>query len=87
MGTKPWNTVVYEDETEIAIIGGGVCGTLLAGRCIEQNMQCTIIERQEKLGGVWLEYANQHSALQVDCRDPVPLNWHSSVSCRRVGSY
>ena len=65
MANQPWNSVVYEDDTEIAIIGGGVCGTLLAGRCAEQNINFTIIDRQATLGGVWLEYANQHSSLQV----------------------
>ena len=65
MAKQPWNSIVHEDDTEIAIIGGGVCGTILAGRCIEQNIDCTVIDRQETLGGVWLEYANQHSSLQV----------------------
>ena len=60
-----WADVVHEDYTEIAIIGGGVCGTILAGRCMEQNIECTIIDRQETLGGVWLEYANKHSSLQA----------------------
>ena len=69
MASQPWNSVMYEDDTEIAIIGGGVCGTLLAGRCAEQNINFTIVDRQATLGGVWLEYANQHSSLQVGCRD------------------
>ena len=60
-----WADVVHEDYTEIAIIGGGVCGTVLAGRCAEQNIDCTIVDRQETLGGVWLEYANKHSSLQA----------------------
>jgi len=62
---QPWNSIVYEDDTEIAIIGGGVCGTILAGRCVEQNIECEVIDRQDTFGGVWLEYANQHSSLQV----------------------
>ena len=65
MANQPWNSIVYEDHTEIAIIGGGVCGTILAGRCAEQNINFTIVDRQKTLGGVWLEYANQHSSLQV----------------------
>ena len=66
MAQTHWADVVHEDYTEIAIIGGGVCGTILAGRCMEQNIDCTIIDRQETLGGVWLEYANKHSSLQAN---------------------
>ena len=66
MAQTHWADVVHEDYTEIAIIEGGVCGTILAGRCMEQDIDCTIIDRQETLGGVWLEYANKHSSLQAN---------------------
>ena len=76
MATQPWNSIVYEDDTEIAIIGGGVCGTILAGRCAEQNIDFAMIDRQATLGGVWLEYANQHSSLQVSA-EPVTHKQYS----------
>jgi 4-hydroxyacetophenone monooxygenase len=53
------------DDTDIAIVGGGMCGVIFAARCAKLGIPYKIIERQHTLGGVWLEYANQHSALQV----------------------
>ena len=61
------------DETEVAIVGGGMCGVICAGRCAERGISYKIIERQCTLGGVWLNLANQHSALQV--KRHTALNW------------
>lgn len=56
----PWN-----EDTEIAVVGGGVCGVICAGRCAEKGVPYTIIERQPCYGGVWSNLANANSALQA----------------------
>jgi cation diffusion facilitator CzcD-associated flavoprotein CzcO len=61
------------DEVEVAIVGGGMCGVICAGRCADKGISYKIIERQYTLGGVWLNLANQHSALQV--KRQIALNW------------
>lgn len=56
---------VWQDDTEIAIIGGGVCGVICAGRCADKRIPYKIIERQNCYGGVWSNLANANSALQA----------------------
>lgn len=56
---------IVQDDTEIAIVGGGVCGVICEGRCTELNIPYTIIERQDCYGGVWSNLANANSALQA----------------------
>ena len=53
------------DYTEVAIVGGGMCGVICAGRCKDRGISYKIIELQHTIGGVWLNLANQHSSLQV----------------------
>ena len=55
----------WDENTEIAIVGGGVCGVICAGRCAEKRIPYTIIERQPCYGGVWSNLANKNSALQA----------------------
>ncbi len=58
--SPPWN-----EATEIAIVGGGMCGVICAGRCADLGIPYTIIERQACYGGVWSNLANANSALQA----------------------
>ena len=55
----------WAEDTEIAIVGGGVCGVICAGRCAEKRIPYTLIERQPCYGGVWSNLANANSALQA----------------------
>ncbi len=59
----PFKTIV--EDVEVAIIGGGTCGVICAARCAKLGITYKIIDRQITLGGVWLNYANDHSSLQV----------------------
>ncbi len=56
---------VFVDEVEVAIIGGGTCGVICAARCAKLGISYKIIDRQITVGGVWLNYANNYSSLQV----------------------
>jgi len=56
---------IFVDDVEVAIIGGGMCGVICAARCTKLGISYKIIDRQHTLGGVWLNYANDHSSLQV----------------------
>ena len=51
--------------TEVAIIGGGICGILAAKGCRDRNLPYRLIERGDDLGGNWMTLANGHSYLQA----------------------
>lgn len=52
-------------EVEVAIVGGGICGILAAHRCVQRQIKYILIEKDDKLTGVWQAIANEHSQLQV----------------------
>jgi cation diffusion facilitator CzcD-associated flavoprotein CzcO len=53
------------EETEMVIVGGGICGILAAKQCHDRGMKYVVIEKEAKLGGVWHTMANSTSFLQV----------------------
>ncbi len=53
------------EETEMVIVGGGICGILAAKQCHDRGMKYVVIEKEAKLGGVWHTMANGTSFLQV----------------------
>ena len=71
----PWT-----EDTEIAIVGGGVCGVICAGRCAEKRIPYTIIERQPCYGGVWSNLANANSALQARQQLKTPVKAEDCAS-------
>ena len=52
-------------QTDVLIIGGGICGVLVAQQCKERGIAFRLIDRCENYGGVWAFRANAHSHLQV----------------------
>ena len=52
-------------ETDMAIVGGGICGILAAKMCGDRRWPYVVVERNEELGGVWGTLANKHSYLQA----------------------
>lgn len=52
-------------NVDVCIIGGGICGIIAAHKCIDNELSFIIIEKNEKLGGVWHTVANDHSQLQA----------------------
>lgn len=53
------------EETEMVIVGGGICGILAAKQCHDRGMKYVVVEKESKLGGVWHTMANGTSFLQV----------------------
>lgn len=67
------------ETTEVAIIGGGICGILAAKGCRDHNLPYRLIERGDDLGGNWVTLANGHSCLQAS---PLPAHlarWTSPI--------
>ena len=52
-------------DTEVTIVGGGICGILAAKQCTDRRWPYVVVDRNEELGGVWGTLANSHSFLQV----------------------
>lgn len=55
-------------ETDMMIVGGGICGILAAKMCADRRWPYVLVERNPELGGVWTTLANRHSYLQ--CYEP-----------------
>ncbi len=52
-------------ETDMIIVGGGICGILAAKMCADRRWPYVLVERNPELGGVWTSLANRHSYLQA----------------------
>lgn len=52
-------------ETDMMIVGGGICGILAAKMCADRRWPYVVVERNPELGGVWTTLANRHSYLQA----------------------
>ena len=52
-------------DTEVTIVGGGICGILAAKQCTDRRWPYVVVDRNDELGGVWGTLANSHSFLQV----------------------
>jgi heterodisulfide reductase subunit A-like polyferredoxin len=52
-------------ETEILVVGGGICGILAAKECADRRWPYIVVDRNKELGGVWSTLANRHSYLQA----------------------
>lgn len=55
-------------DTDVVIIGGGVCGVLAGRRFAKEGFTYKIIEKAADFGGVWHYRANDYSHLQVNGR-------------------
>lgn len=53
------------EQTEMVIVGGGICGILAAKQCHDRGMKYVLVERTAELGGVWHTMANKTSFLQA----------------------
>ncbi|KAI7845562.1 hypothetical protein COHA_000852 [Chlorella ohadii] len=62
-------------ETEMAIVGGGICGILAAKMCGDRRWPYVLVERREELGGVWNTLANNHSYLQASVAYEPNYRW------------
>ena len=56
---------ISDEDTEVVILGGGICGVLTGHKCAEEGTPYLIVERDADFGGVWATMANDHSSLQV----------------------
>ena len=63
------------EQTDVLIVGGGICGVLAAQQCKERGIPFKLIERCGDFGGVWAFRANAHSHLQVTCRPHLNKSW------------
>lgn len=52
-------------ETDMMIVGGGICGILAAKMCADRRWPYVVVEKNPQLGGVWTTLANRHSYLQA----------------------
>ena len=59
------STRATAEETEMVIVGGGLCGVLAARNCHERGIKYRLIEREACLGGNWHTLANSYSHLQA----------------------
>ena len=57
--------VIPTEHIDVAIIGGGVVGVVIAKRMLERGIAFKVIEKQHDFGGVWHTHGNNHSTLQV----------------------
>ena len=51
--------------TEVAIVGGGICGVLAAQQCQKHGIPFRLVDKCGDFGGVWAFRANAHSHLQA----------------------
>ena len=76
------------EQTDVLIIGGGICGVLAAQQCKERGIRFRLIDRCEDYGGVWAFRANSHSHLQVRvCLMTLScLSWAGATQCLACGA-
>lgn len=57
------------EQIPVVIIGGGICGLLVAERCVREGINFLLFERGDDFGGNWFVRANSYSHLQVRRRN------------------
>ncbi|CAE7254923.1 tycC [Symbiodinium sp. CCMP2592] len=62
LGASPATAV---RKRPILIVGGGVAGVMTATECRKQNLPFLLVEKEERLGGVWFNGCNKTSRLQT----------------------
>ena len=53
------------EQTDMVIVGGGICGILAAKQCHDRGLKYIVVEKETSLGGVWTTMANKTSFLQA----------------------
>ena len=64
-GASPSAKAPVTVETDVVIIGAGICGILAARECHDRGYPYVILDREDQFGGVWNTMANNYSYLQV----------------------
>jgi cation diffusion facilitator CzcD-associated flavoprotein CzcO len=52
------------EDVDVVIVGGGINGVGTARRLSDEGLRVVVLERQEELGGIWNEFANETSRSQ-----------------------
>ena len=49
------------ERVDVAIVGGGITGIYAAHRLKKAGISCAILEKRDRVGGIWSQYANATS--------------------------
>ncbi len=52
-------------QVDVAIVGGGITGLYAANRLRQSGISCCILEKGDKVGGIWSMYANTTSRVNT----------------------
>ena len=52
-------------SVDVLIVGAGITGLYAAGRLRDRNMSFCVVDKKEKIGGIWSEYANRTSQVNT----------------------
>ena len=76
---------IPEEDTEVVILGGGICGVLTGQKCADEGTPYLIVEREADFGGVWATLANDYSSLQV--AHPQAICFNLGLLCSHGSNY
>lgn len=58
-------TIGTEETIDMVIVGGGVCGLIAAGECVDQKKTFIVLDKSDDIMGCWPQAANHTSHVAV----------------------
>jgi len=58
---KTGNRGPLPERVDVTVVGGGITGIYAANRLKDAGISCAILEKRDRVGGIWSQYANTTS--------------------------